>query len=533
MQIAMIFGAIVLALIVTLSILLGELQATTLRNNAGHALQVVANNTQRIMAVGLQRRLVIVQRLAESEALWAHGLDSPGVRTALQQQQLVDANLAWIGVADLDGVVRASTGDLLLGANVTARPWFAAGLRGSHVGDVHQALLLAKLLPPAQDGEPRRFVDFAAPVRIDGVVRGVLALHGGWEWARTIIESQLPDDATTLSMDLFIFDRGGAAIYTTRGLEQRGVALGDRFPRLTQQDDQAATVLRWPDGREYLTSVATLKPHDPSADLGWLMVARTPVEIAYAPVAAAKGRIFTLGLVAALVAMAIAWLVSGSISRPLSAIQLAAQDVLRGKPGATIPRYDSSVELEGLSTALHEMTEDFESRVREHTALARFDPLTKLLNRRGFDEHLDVAVANAKRRGSPLSVIAIDVDHFKKVNDQYGHDGGDGVLTTLAHLMKTWFRESDIIGRLGGEEFTVLLVDTDLRCAHQVAEQLVEYISQSAFPAVGRITISCGVSKLAIAEDGISALKRADRALYRAKSDGRNRSVMLGTEIEA
>ena len=533
MQIAMTFGAIVLIIIATMSLLLGRLQTSTIENNAGHALQLVANNAQRILAIGLQRRLVLVQRLAESSTLWQHGLDSLEVKTALQQQQMVDTNLAWMGVTDLRGIVRASTGDLLLGADVTARPWFAAGLRGSHVGDVHQALLLAKLLPPSSDGEPRRFVDFSAPIRVDGQVRGVLALHGSWDWAKTVIESQLPDNAKTLAMDLFIFDRNGTAIYTPQGQDGQALGLAEPFKVITQQEAQPPSVLRWPDGQDYLTSVATLKPRDEAADLGWFIVARTPRNVAYAQVNAAIVQVACLGFFAALVAMALAWIVSGSISKPLSAIERAAQDVLSGKVGATIPQYSGNVELKRLSSALHEMTEDFEMRVREHTALARFDPLTKVLNRRGFEEQMETAVANAKRRGTSLSVIAIDIDHFKNVNDQYGHDVGDMVLKNLASAMKVWFRETDIVARLGGEEFTVLLVDTDLRCAHQVADQLVEHVSATIFPVVSHITISCGVSRLCVAEEGFSALKRADRALYRAKSDGRNRSVMLETEIAA
>ena len=533
MQIAMTFGAIVLVLIVTLSALLGKLQAGTIRDNAGKALQLVANNAQRVLAVGLHRRLMVAQRLAESQPLWQKGLDSPEVHTALQQQQLVDANLAWMGVTDAKGVVRASTGNLLLGANVSARPWFAAGLRGPHVGDVHEALLLSKLLPPTADGEPRRFVDFAAPIIVGGQTLGVLALHGSWDWAKTLIESQLPDDAQTIAMDLFIFDRKGRAIFTPRGLDGASVGLKDAFAAITEQKTQTATVLEWPDGRDYLTSVAVLKPRLEAADLGWLIVARAPKDLAYAGVDGALFQVGALGIVAALIAMGLAWFVSGSISKPLSAIQRAAQDVLSGKAGAAIPRYTGNVELQGLSSALHDMTEGFETRVREHTLLARFDPLCKLLNRRGFEEQMETAVANAKRRGSSLSVIAIDIDHFKKVNDQYGHDVGDLVLKSLAGVMKAWFRETDIVARLGGEEFTVLLVDTDLHCAHQVAEQLVEHVSATSFPLVGHVTISCGVSKLCVSEEGLSVLKRADRALYRAKSDGRNRSVMLETDVMA
>ena len=533
MQIALTFGAIVVVLIASLSTVLGRLEAETIRDNASRSLQVVANNAQRILALGLHQRMLIVEGLVNSESLWANGLDSPEVRTAFAQQQATRSHLAWLGAADRNGVVRAATGGLLVGADVTARPWFAAGLRGRHVGDVHQALLLAKLLPPSSTGEPQRFVDFAAPIRIDGEIRGVLAMHGSWDWVRGVLETQLPDEAQQLSIDLFILDRNGSVIYAPASVTGASVRVGDDLKSSATQVTQTGSVVRWPDTHEYLTSAATLRTQDVEEDLGWVVVARTPKDVAYAPVRAAIAHIALMGLVAMAIAMVLAWVVAGSICKPLSAIQRAAGEVVSGQVGATLPMYSGNVELEGLSTALIGMTRELETRIREHTELARFDALTQLLNRRGFDEAMEVAVASAKRRFSALSVIAIDIDHFKSVNDRYGHDTGDAVLKLLALLMKDWFRESDIIGRMGGEEFTVLLVDTDLASAHRVAEQLVQHVAATTFPDVGTITISCGVSKLRAAEEGYVTLKRADRALYRAKTDGRNRTVMLATEVEA
>ncbi len=532
LQIALVFGAVVLALILVLSALLARLQAQTVRDAAGRALQVVANNAQRALADGLAQRLAIVEGLAGSASLWRNGLASDDVRAALMQQQLVGSHLAWLGVARRDGFVAAATGGLLVGVYVHARPWFAAGLDGIHVGDVHDALLLARLLPPSVSGEPQRFVDFAAPIRVDGRLVGVLALHGSWDWTRSVIESQLPDDAQAMAMDLFVFDRHGIAIYVPPPRDDVTIRLGDRLPAGIGTD-RTASVVRWPNGRDYLTSAAPLKARNVASDLGWTVVARTPEDLAYAPVRQAVRHVVLLGLFAATIATALAWVVAGTVSKPLSAIERAAQDVLRGKRGATIPKHDGSAELQRLSSALIEMTADLETRVRDHDRLARYDPLTTLLNRRGFDERLEAAIHSAQRRGSPLSVIAIDVDHFKTVNDRHGHHVGDAVLRSLGSTLQSWFRETDIVARMGGEEFIVVAVDTDLAQTRILAEELVRHVSSIAFPVTGSITISCGVSKLIDGESTDVSLKRADRALYRAKSDGRNRTVTIGDDVEA
>jgi diguanylate cyclase (GGDEF)-like protein len=406
-------------------------------------------------------------------------------------------------------------------------------MRAPHVGDVHEAMLLAKLLPPSSTGEPQRFVDFAAPIRIDGEVRGVIALHGGWDWTRSVIESQLPDDVHALAMDLLILDRNGIVIYAPIGHANESIRLGDNLASIVQRPTTTAAIRHWPDGNDYLTSVARLQPREPASDLGWLIVARAPKTLAYAPVKTAFFEVAGVGLVAAAIAMLLAWLVSGTICKPLSAIERAARDVLSGKEGATIPTCIGNAEVTRLSTALIGMTEELETRVREHDQLARFDPLTKILNRRGFQEQMEIAMVNAKRRGMPLSLVAIDIDHFKDVNDEYGHDVGDTVLQQLACILKMRFRESDIIARMGGEEFLVLLQDTDLAAAACVAGTLVAHVAATPFGAGGRITISCGLARVSPGEGAAIALKRADRGLYRAKRTGRNRICALEEEVTA
>lgn len=530
-QISIAFGAVVVALIAVLAVVLGDLQAESLRRSAGDALEVVANNAQRALAAGLDRRLNIVRTLAATPALWEQGLESREAAAALAQQQRISAHLAWMGVADTSGIVRTSTGDLLKGADVRARPWFGRGLQGDYVGDVHDAVLLAKLLPTSASGEPQRFVDFAAPLRVNGHVVGVLALHGSWEWARSVIASQLPEDPKSLAMELFIVDRQGKVIYAPPARDAQDVKVGHSLAAMLRQPMRSAVVAPWPDQVDYLTASATVQAKDDAADLGWTVIARLPKDVAYAPVRAALWRVVLFSIVAALVAMLVAWLVAGSISRPLSEIEKAAQTVLEGKDGATIPAITTSAELQGLSTTLIGMTQTLQHRVREHTLLARHDPLTTLLNRRGFEERFEQAIAQAHRRETPLSVLAIDIDHFKQVNDLHGHHAGDRVLFQLAEQLRAWFRQTDCVARMGGEEFIVLLPDTELRAASALAEAFVDEVARTDFHPVGHVTVSCGASQVCDPHDGRAALRRADQALYRAKARGRNRTVTLAEDL--
>ena len=132
-------------------------------------------------------------------------------------------------------------------------------------------------------------------------------------------------------------------------------------------------------------------------------------------------------------------------------------------------------------------------------------------------------LALARRSGRPLSIITVDVDHFKRINDTHGHDVGDQVLQRLAATLATRLRQSDVVARLGGEEFAVLLPDSDLEGARTISHVLVDSLASLGYPVIGGLTISAGVSTLRGAEDTAQELlRRGDMALYQAKREGRN-----------
>lgn len=159
-------------------------------------------------------------------------------------------------------------------------------------------------------------------------------------------------------------------------------------------------------------------------------------------------------------------------------------------------------------------------------SLSLTDPLTGMNNRRGLDYLLGLVVPSIIRNRKSISAIAMDIDFFKKINDTYGHDGGDEVLKAFAQMLKTCQRASDLSSRLGGEEFVIILPDTHLEGALTAAEKIREKVEELEIhhgKDIIKLTSSFGVASQDENIDTDSLLKNADKALYKAKEEGRNR----------
>jgi len=180
------------------------------------------------------------------------------------------------------------------------------------------------------------------------------------------------------------------------------------------------------------------------------------------------------------------------------------------------------------------------AEIKRLNFLAYYDELTKVYNRRGFLENTEKifkAVVYRKKELErrigyfvPLSIIFLDIDNFKKINDKYGHQIGDKALQKVAEVLKARLRESDIIGRLGGEEFVVALIGCDLNSAVKVAEDLrqkIEKIKINTKKGVLNLTASLGVVTYQNEKSLRELIDKADQAMYRAKKMGKNRVVFL------
>ncbi|MCA3574392.1 MAG: PleD family two-component system response regulator [Aestuariivirga sp.] len=173
-------------------------------------------------------------------------------------------------------------------------------------------------------------------------------------------------------------------------------------------------------------------------------------------------------------------------------------------------------------------TERLRTSVRSSMEMAITDALTGLYNRRYLETHLSHMIDHAANRGKLISVLILDIDFFKSVNDTHGHDTGDRVLQEMAGRLRSAIRSSDLACRTGGEEFVVVLSGTDLQTAERVGERVRKVVASRPFLASAgchlSITVSLGVASLTPADDSPDdILKRADQALYRAKREGRNR----------
>jgi diguanylate cyclase (GGDEF)-like protein/putative nucleotidyltransferase with HDIG domain len=185
------------------------------------------------------------------------------------------------------------------------------------------------------------------------------------------------------------------------------------------------------------------------------------------------------------------------------------------------------------SALIWTMRDRAESLIARLYDAARTDPLTKLLNRRGFRELLDLELERARRSEMAVTLLAGDIDHFKEVNDRLGHQVGDAALVRIAHVLESTKRRIDAAARVGGEEFALILPNTDSDEALILAERLrcalLDEFARDAVP----ITVSFGIATFRDhAETAASLLHAADGALYDAKESGRNRSVLFSREVQ-
>jgi len=199
-------------------------------------------------------------------------------------------------------------------------------------------------------------------------------------------------------------------------------------------------------------------------------------------------------------------------------LQLGAVDYIVKPVNAPIvrARVRNHLALQLARTELTQKNEELEQ-------LAIRDKLTGIYNRRKLDESLAREITRAGRYGRPLSIIMLDLDHFKEVNDTYGHPAGDTVLVETATRLRAALRTSDIPGRWGGEEFLILCPETGLQAAVGLAKRILSDHSDSIFLGIGRLTASFGVATHRAGDRPEDILSRVDAALYCAKNNGRNR----------
>lgn len=451
---------------------------------AGRDLQEATAMMAARMDAGLRAWAVDVEALAGFGTFAEQPPNIAQARRLLEDLQRRSPEFSWIGFTDARGTVLAATGGLLEGQDVSARPWFIGGTRGLFLGDVHPAVLLDRLLGPGEDGQPRSFVDAAAPVRgADGRLLGVVAGHMDWRWAG-ILRTEVMAGRGLPATALAVLDAEGKVLLGAPPALAPG-----QLARIAA--DQPRAVAREAGGMLLAHAHTSTEPGRPS--LHWTVVATRPAEEVLAPL---RGTAAWLALATLAGALAAGWLVGRATRRFGRSLRMLT--------GATEAR-GTGAELRGLAATLRDLR-----RRAEH------DPLTGLRNRTGL------AAWRAANPGAEdaCAVIVFDLDGFKPINDARGHAAGDAVLTAIGHWLSRHLRTEDCAVRLGGDEFLLVLPGTDADGAAEVIQRLRHAMHDGMPTAFGPLSLGCSAGIALVPEEAPTleeAMHLADLALYAEK----------------
>jgi len=347
---AMLMGAVLAAII-------GHSAGNQVKDDIGSALSDLAVQAADKLDRNMFERYRELQLLAQRPDMGAAA--TPDERRAtLEQHQRSYPHYAWLGATSGDGHVLAATGTLLEGQDVSERPWYRNAHAGTFVGDVHDAVLLAKLLPGAGQ-EVQRFVDLAFPLA-DG--SGVLGAHLSWQWARELERSVMVPASAHREVQAMIVDRQGKVLLGPPGLVAKALPLPG--------NKAGYRVERGAEGVDYLVGYAQTRGHAAYPGLGWTVLVRQRVDSAWAPVRELQERAWWMGVAMAAVFSLLAFPLANRIARPLRELADAADRIRYGE-AAALPQLAPYAEVQALSRTLISLVANLEGRVSARTRQLR------------------------------------------------------------------------------------------------------------------------------------------------------------------
>lgn len=525
---ALLFGTLIIVLSIVVSTLIGREAADAIKQEAGEILTTTAHHMADQMDTFMWSRVGEVYSLTHTLE-FSEETDPKAIRRMLDNLQINFPSFSWVGFTDAKGTVISATGGILEGADISARPVYQEALKGRFIGDVHDAVLLAKLLPNP-DGEPMKFVDISMPVRnADGSIRGVLAAHLSWKWADQVQTSVLEPLSRQASTEMLVLSaRSNTILLGPRD------KIGQEYapPQLSAAKANARTgffQLKEKDG-PHLVAYAATNGYLDYDGLGWTIIVRQPIAVAYARVQALQHQILLLGAASAFLFALLAYFLAGYMARPLVRIAQAAEAIRSGN-AQELPEFHGFQETESLSVSLNSLISSLThttSALDRMVLTAHQDALTRLPNRNGLEHYLEQLLPHITAQGHQVVLLCLDLDRFKPVNDCYGHATGDQLLIAVADRMRQLIRNDELVARVGGDEFIVVLNSmTPEASAEHVAERLLTTLSLPFVLEEVTVEIGCSVggARWVAPQRFEEALKNADLALYRAKETGRGRFV--------
>ncbi|MBR9902870.1 MAG: diguanylate cyclase, partial [Gammaproteobacteria bacterium] len=528
------FIALIATLVFATTLLLGWVasreSAQQMEANIGNAASEAAYQMVDKLDRSMDARIKEVKLLLGMQAL-TNDTTTSALREQLERLQDNHNVVSWIGFTDPEGTVQAATGGILEGVSIAQRPVFIEGREALWVGDVHEAVLLAQLLPNPS-GEELEFVDIATPVYDrNEELQGVLAVHLSWEWAEYIQQSMFSPAKQRQDNEILLLSANGTVLLGPEALMGKQLGSLEHLPSSTNTSPQWA-IETWPNGEQFVTGYARSSGFEDFPGLGWIAITRNPVASAFAPVEQLQAAIMGIGILLALLFAMIGWVIASRMVAPLTRLARAADQIQEGEHADCIPSESGSPEMKRLSTSMRNMVSrllDQRQTIHRLEDLANTDPLTGLPNRSFLNQYLQLAIPEAERNQQSMVVMYIDLDGFKQVNDELGHHAGDLLLIEVTQRLKNALRSGDVVARLGGDEFVMVLKTKPEHLemlTHEVSRRLLTAIAQPILlPENKRAHVGCSLGAAWWPHHGLhieTVLKLADSALYAAKSKGKH-----------
>lgn len=537
------FIALIATLVFATTLLLGWVasreSAQQMEANIGEAASEATYQMVDKLARSMDARIKEVKLLLGMQAL-TNDTNTDVLREQLERLQDNHNVVSWIGFTDQEGTIQAATGGILEGVSIAQRPVFIEGQQQLWIGDVHEAVLLAQLLP-SPSGEALKFVDIATPVYDpNGVFHGVLAVHLSWEWAEYVQQSMLSPSSQQHSAEMLLLAGDGTVILGPKTLLGQPLDSLEHMPAPGDTSPQWA-IETWPNGERFVTGYTRSSGFENFPGLGWVAVSRQPVASAFAPVEKLQAAIMGTGLLLALLLAMVGWVIASRMVTPLARLAKAADNIQDGDHVDSIPLESGSPELHRLSTSMRNMVTrllDQRRTIHHLEDLANTDPLTGLPNRSFLNQYLQLAIPEAERNQHSMVVIFIDLDGFKQVNDELGHHAGDLLLIEITQRLKSALRSGDVVARLGGDEFVMVLKTKQEHLemlTHDISERLLDAIGQPvSLPENEQARVGCSLGAAWWPQHGFhidTVIQLADEALYTAKHRGKHQLVIHKPEL--
>ncbi|USB32349.1 diguanylate cyclase [Paenibacillus sp. YPG26] len=533
-----VLSSLIVVLTTVLSVVIGRESSREIEGTIGSSLAEVSYQMAEKLDYFMWSRAGEVQMLSKLDT-FREAKSPSDMRRLLDELKKSFPVFTWAGFTDPQGKVLASTDGILTGADVSERPVYKNALQRTFIGDVHDAKLLAKLIPNPSN-EPLQFVDISTPVYgADGKLVGVLAAHLSWEWSREVeksILSPLKNRLEGLSI-IVVSKKDNTVILGPK--DMLGQPIKSDSVTTAQSGQNHWKTERYADGKSYLTGYAYGKGYLSYPGLGWTILIRQPIDVAFASADHLRTTIIVTGIIAAAVFAILGWFIAGWIARPLNVIAKAA-DRLRKGEAAEIPHYRRIHDLEVLSSSLRNLVADLtktENKLGEMSVLAMHDKLTGLPNRTALSDYLSKALREITGRSSTLTILYLDLDGFKAINDTLGHQAGDVLLQKVAQRLKDIVREDELVCRMGGDEFVIVLctsLQKPMVEAKAVTDRIIKSINEPFVIEGQSVNIGCSIGAALYpldSPDPVEVLNQADEALYLSKGAGKNCATFISSSI--